>query len=278
MTITCYIYKITNIINNKVYIGKTRSNYGNKKWGVDKRFKKHIDNAFSNIKTENSECPRLYNSIRKYGRECFIVETLLSCNVDHIDYYEIKTISMYLSNDEKYGYNIASGGGGRSVSNVTEITRNNLSKCKNSEDFLLNIRPCYRNNELVGYVVKRIVDSKLVCKKFSSTKYTPEENLIKAKDFLENLKSGIVIGVENNKISNLPKHIFLKQRKNIPYGYEVNITINCERYNKSWNSSKQNMEYKLQQALEYRNFILNTYVKTVTTSSKEEQVNPQPSS
>ena len=53
-----YIYKITNDINNKVYIGKTE-------FSIEKRFQEHCRDAFK----ERNEKRPLYAAIRKYGVE-----------------------------------------------------------------------------------------------------------------------------------------------------------------------------------------------------------------
>ena len=55
-----YIYKIVNMINNKVYIGKT--------YDINKRFNTHIKNA------KNKLNRRLYDAMNKYGIENFTVE------------------------------------------------------------------------------------------------------------------------------------------------------------------------------------------------------------
>jgi group I intron endonuclease len=57
------IYKITNKITNDFYIGYTAS-------ALEFRFKKHIQNAKDGYKTH------LYNAIRKYGKDNFIIECL----------------------------------------------------------------------------------------------------------------------------------------------------------------------------------------------------------
>jgi len=66
------IYKITNLINNEVYIGCTIKT-------IDYRFKEHLYRCFkTNINT------KLYNSIRKYGVENFIIEKIIECELSII--------------------------------------------------------------------------------------------------------------------------------------------------------------------------------------------------
>ena len=59
-----YIYKITNIQNNKVYIGQTIR-------PIQQRFKRHINDAL-NCKL-NTHFAR---AIRKYGKDSFIIEEI----------------------------------------------------------------------------------------------------------------------------------------------------------------------------------------------------------
>lgn len=56
------IYKITNTVNNKVYIGYTSQT-------VQNRWLKHVSDSFS-------KQTKLARAIRKYGRDSFMLETL----------------------------------------------------------------------------------------------------------------------------------------------------------------------------------------------------------
>lgn len=62
-----YIYKITNIITNKIYIGYTSQN-------INKRFYQHKYEAFNTDKESNHSY--LYQSMRKYGTENFIINII----------------------------------------------------------------------------------------------------------------------------------------------------------------------------------------------------------
>ena len=89
-----YVYKITNTINNKVYIGITQS--------IEKRRIQHF-----NCKKKHP----LYNAIKKYGKNNFTFEVIDTSN-DRKSLCELEKyyIKLYNSNDRKYGYNITSGG------------------------------------------------------------------------------------------------------------------------------------------------------------------------
>lgn len=94
-----FIYKITNIENNKVYIGLT----------VQKnpllRFYRHISNAKQNVDSY------FYNSIRKYGSDKFNFEVIFCANnLDNLNWAEKFFIDFYKSCDKNHGYNILPGG------------------------------------------------------------------------------------------------------------------------------------------------------------------------
>ena len=60
---TGFIYKITNDINQKVYIGKTTKS-------LEKRWQEHKQAAY---RGRDKNRP-LYNAIRKYGEQYFSIE------------------------------------------------------------------------------------------------------------------------------------------------------------------------------------------------------------
>ena len=103
------IYKITNTVNNKCYIGQTRSHHLNhdkyRPYGYLGRFNCHISEA---MRAKNHS-KYLDMSLRKYGPENFICEKILECSVDELDEYETHYISEFKS---KYpnGYNLTNGG------------------------------------------------------------------------------------------------------------------------------------------------------------------------
>lgn len=95
-----YIYKIINKINNKVYIGKTGRN-------IDVRWREHCSKASQGINTY------LYNAIRKYGEDNFIIEEIDKTeNSNEINLLEQKWITFYDSSNKNKGYNLTKGGDG----------------------------------------------------------------------------------------------------------------------------------------------------------------------
>lgn len=96
-----YIYKITNLINNKVYIGKTKNS-------IDIRFKQHLY-EIDKLKTKSL----LHDAIKKYGVDNFKVEEIDSATcLQELNDKERFYINKYNSRNPKLGYNICIGGEG----------------------------------------------------------------------------------------------------------------------------------------------------------------------
>lgn len=94
-----YIYKITNDINDKIYIGKTCDS-------IEERWKEHCRDY---LKPSVSKRP-LYNAIRRYGIEHFQIEEIEQCNNNNINEQEQYWIQYY--NSYHNGYNATRGGDG----------------------------------------------------------------------------------------------------------------------------------------------------------------------
>ncbi len=101
-----YIYKYTNKINGKVYIGQTNN--------LQKRFNGHKSEAF-NPKSKGYNLP-FHCAIRKYGIKNFIYEVLEEIedgeSQDFINDREIFFIDFYHSLTTENGYNLTVGGDG----------------------------------------------------------------------------------------------------------------------------------------------------------------------
>ncbi len=91
-----FIYIIRNTINNKVYIGQTKTS-------VDIRWKEHLRHARYGDQVIN-------RAMRKYGVDKFYIETLEICDISVIDYREVYYIDLYDSTNKSKGYNVSIGG------------------------------------------------------------------------------------------------------------------------------------------------------------------------
>ena len=91
-----YIYKITNNINGKVYIGQTTRT-------IKDRWKQHINDSKS-----KTNLPYFHKAINKYGPENFSIEKIIEAPQSELDELEIFYIKKYDSYNN--GYNMTLGG------------------------------------------------------------------------------------------------------------------------------------------------------------------------
>ena len=120
-----YIYKITNQLNNKVYIGKTVGT-------IEKRWNEHCKD-YTRRKHENRP---LYSAMLKYGIENFLIEEIEECSVEILNEREKYWIEYFGS--FKYGYNATIGGDGKAYIDYDLVvaTYNELGSLKETADKL----------------------------------------------------------------------------------------------------------------------------------------------
>jgi group I intron endonuclease len=116
------IYKCINIINGKIYIGKTIKPF---EWYCAS----HIRNAFNKTDLKHSHRRKFYSAIRKYGENKFKWDIIERCPVDQLNVREIYWINFFDS--FKKGYNNTKGGdggGGMIPYKRTEEIKQKISK------------------------------------------------------------------------------------------------------------------------------------------------------
>ena len=112
-----YVYKITNTVNKKVYIGKSKNPIT--------RFAKHVSVSKHKIK---SQYFYLQRAINKYGEDKFVIDILEEHDSAEAAYArEIYWISFYKSCDKKYGMNLTKGGDGSPGHVVSVDARSKIS-------------------------------------------------------------------------------------------------------------------------------------------------------
>ncbi|HQF37046.1 MAG TPA: GIY-YIG nuclease family protein [Candidatus Dojkabacteria bacterium] len=112
----CGIYCIENIITNKKYIGLSRD--------INKRLWSHKTNL---IKNKHSNM-HLQSAFNLYGIDNFIFYIIEECDKEDLNDKEIYYIELYKARNREFGYNILVGGGGTEGREVTQETREKLSK------------------------------------------------------------------------------------------------------------------------------------------------------
>ena len=100
---TIGIYYIKNIINNKLYIGKSTN--------IEKEW---VSSHRCRLRNNNHSNSYLQASWNKHGEENFEHKIILVCSKEELNSNEIKMIEEYKSSRKEYGYNLTNGGDGLS--------------------------------------------------------------------------------------------------------------------------------------------------------------------
>ena len=120
------IYKVTNLKNNKVYIGQTIHSmlYRKRQHLKDCYRKNYYNNVF-------------HNALKKYSSHDFKWETICICdNIDQLNLMEELFIAVYDSTNRNFGYNLKKGGlnGGKcSEETKRKIGDTTIAKWQNPE-------------------------------------------------------------------------------------------------------------------------------------------------
>lgn len=101
-----FIYKITNTVNSKIYVGKTVSAC------IETYWKYHHKRPLSRKKHHNKHLQAAWN---KYGESAFVFEVIeefnseMNFDLNHLEQYWIKKLN---SKNPEFGYNLTNGGEG----------------------------------------------------------------------------------------------------------------------------------------------------------------------
>lgn len=115
-----YIYKISNSINTKVYIGQTTKT-------VEARFRSHLK---ASTRTKNGQ--HLYLAMNKYGKDNFWVEQIDTADSrEELNNKEKYWISYY--NSINNGYNMMDGGNDENPMNSEKVKKKHAQKLSSQE-------------------------------------------------------------------------------------------------------------------------------------------------
>lgn len=132
------IYKATNTINGKVYIGQTTQAFGNRK-------QKHKYETFTLNKQYH-----FHKAIRRYGWDAFnwcVIDT--ATNIDDLNQKEEFWIKEYRSTNSKYGYNIMYGGNNRRMPAATKKKISTANKGRKfTDEHIANLSACRKGRPL----------------------------------------------------------------------------------------------------------------------------------
>lgn len=115
-----YVYKITNLINGKIYIGKTNN--------IHKRWNKHKAAA---LRQNPNDFSYLHKAMLKYGFHNFIIEELYAFDIEKEALsQEIVSIEKLQSKNKDIGYNLTDGGEGVSGFKHSDESKQKMSESK----------------------------------------------------------------------------------------------------------------------------------------------------
>ncbi len=113
-----YVYSITNLITDKVYVGQTIDT-------IEGRWNRHVRQA------RNGSNWYIHRAIRKYGISNFAIEILWLGPVGQLNRQEMCFIKLWHSNETQLGYNLTAGGGGsRGFKHTSQAKRKMRGKRK----------------------------------------------------------------------------------------------------------------------------------------------------
>lgn len=144
------VYKATNRINNKVYVGQYNGEL------VERRWAQHVREA------DRGGARYLCRAIRKYGAENFMVEVLHHANSKkELDAMETFFIILHQSHTSENGYNLTLGGEGSVGWIPKKETRELWSKQRTgkpvSEQQLINLSIGWkRDRAQIGAITKKV--------------------------------------------------------------------------------------------------------------------------
>jgi group I intron endonuclease len=136
------IYKITNLVNNKVYIGQTTK-------PIEERWKGH---------NRKNGCRSIHNALQKYGIDNFKIEKIDSAlNKNELDEKEKLYIKQYKSNIKEFGYNLTDGGANKKLCDESRKMMSDSSKRRVfSEETRRKIGKAHKGKVIKPEIIEKI--------------------------------------------------------------------------------------------------------------------------
>ena len=242
------IYKVTNLVNQKKYIGQSTD--------IERRFKEHHTDPFE--MTNPASRHIFYKAIRKYGIENFSFEILEECTAKELDEkekYWIKHYNTYIGWENCQGYNMTIGGSGSGSRKIDPENVVLLWKQGYSIDEIINIL-----DSSYTTIIKYLHQSNLAYVKINERKTL----IAPCRSILQYSLSGDFIKCYET-ISDAVKDLI----KNYPKVAVSNICQACEQkittaYNYIWKYADDptpisQLVEKAKQKIHHRNRVVNQY-------------------
>lgn len=116
---------------------------------------------------------RFYNAIKKYGWDNIKHEVLFEgLTKEQAEQKEIELISLYQSNDKRYGYNIENGG--NTIGKLSEETKQKIAKSRMgttaTQDARIKMSHSHKKENLSEETIQKMISSHIGKKKSQETK------------------------------------------------------------------------------------------------------------
>jgi predicted GIY-YIG superfamily endonuclease len=118
----CLIYKLSNLVNGKVYVGLTTN--------LSKRFKSYL---YHGINGRGQMA--IHRAIKKYGFDKFDFLIIEEVSLKNLAKRETYWIKFFKSNEKEYGYNLTDGG--ENFKKNKECIKNHIKSAKNKKKVFL---------------------------------------------------------------------------------------------------------------------------------------------
>lgn len=204
------IYKITNKVNGKIYVGQTIKS-------LKERFQKHCWGTTNNDKYHLNMA--IKKAIRKYGKENFTIELIEEVETNKLDEREVYWISFYDSYNKGYNCTLGGQNGATRKCKLSWIEENEVIEAKYLGFSIKEIEEVYGiDRTSVHNIFKR-----------HNLKMPNKRNLldrVNKKEFIEYLKSNPTLKSVENKFRICKCSVYnLIKKYHIEYNFPKSVQI-----------------------------------------------------
>lgn len=204
------IYKITNKINGKIYVGQTTKT-------LEERFQKHCWGTTENDGYHLNMA--IKKAIKKYGKENFTIELIEEVETDRLDEKEVYWISFYDSYNKGYNCTLGGQNGATRQCKLSWIEENEVIEAKYSGFSIKEIEEAYNIDRTSVHNIFKRHGLKMPSKRNLSDR-------VSKTDFIKFLETKPTLKQIENKfrICRCSVYNFIKKH-NIEYNFPTSVQV-----------------------------------------------------